>query len=155
MKATEQRFACKLVCDWLPLGKRQKQAKLHERVNCPRCGHVIEDLDHFLRCTKATEWRTEFLDNLQTHLEELDTAKSIREELLGGVSSWFTESEHDPGPQTDIGWRAFLQGYLASQWNHRQDDYLIRNKTRSLQCEGGGDRKDEGHRTAIRLQVSV
>jgi hypothetical protein len=58
MKATEQRFACKLACDWLPLGKRQKQAKLHERANCPRCDHAVEDLEHLLKCEKANEWRT-------------------------------------------------------------------------------------------------
>jgi hypothetical protein len=118
LKSPDQRFACKLGCDWLPLGKRQKQAKLNERAECPRCSHATEDLDHLLRCPKASEWRKEFQRKLREHLEELQTERSIREEIIGGVSSWFTQSEHDPGPQTQVGWRAFLQGYISSHWNH-------------------------------------
>jgi hypothetical protein len=115
-------------------GKFQKIWKLQETDACPHCGQ-LEDALHVWTCQApaiSTLWE-QSLQQLQSHLLQLDTDPKIITGVIYYLKSWTSDHLLQPIHDTSIkkllhlqdtiGKRQFFEGWLHSGWEKLQEQY--------------------------------
>ena len=119
---------------------RRKQAQSAE---CPGCHFPSESTDHILKCAAAgaTKLWNEEMDQLHEWMLRHDAAPELAKAIINGLHSW--RNNHPPDTttyslphlnaavmtQTQIGWKGFIHGFLATEWEAAQSNYLqFKNK---------------------------
>ena len=114
---------------------RRKQAHSAE---CPGCSCPNETTTHILQCSAsgATEHWEEAIKTLKVWLERNNAAPELIVAIADGLTAWrinrplpsrsyslphLTEAVQT---QNRIGWRAFLHGFTAQEWELAQKNYL-------------------------------
>jgi hypothetical protein len=102
-----------------------------------------EDLLHFLTCLEHEDIIISLLDELEIHMEKIDTHPQIKEFILCGLSSWFRDPEKgainfSPAPdfaqsaiaQNGLGWFGTLMGFFHNSLILFQHEYYTTKKSR-------------------------
>jgi hypothetical protein len=150
----------KLIHDILPTNDNVGKWKENRSEKCPSCPHPSEDRDHVLRCPHPARqaWRLTFLQSIRKTCDKLQTRPNLRDILLIGLESWFTESpaDYDKFPstystliyqQSRIGWRQVFNGRISTEWARLQDEYLL--------SEGLHNNKNSGSLWAATILTSI
>jgi ribonuclease HI len=116
---------------------RQKW-KERDNPDCPRCG-LPETAKHVWQCqhSEAKEiWEKAIID-VQLFLVKLKTDPVIVDQLCKGLQLWYQgENLHvvDPRPliiaQCNLGWDAFLEGFISKEWGEQQQAYYVSKNSR-------------------------
>ena len=134
MSPSEQVFATKILIRWLPTGHRDKLFG-NSITECHRCGEE-ETVDHIFTCTNNEEWKNGFLERLNRHLLETETAADIKRALMAGITGWLdkdrlTKQHRCPKTmrkcfelQSELGWNIAMCGLLDENWFALQDAHL-------------------------------
>jgi len=135
--STTQRrsFIVKLGHGWLPVGVRTRRYDGNSPSECPAC-RSTETVDHLFQCPGRRVWKEKFVSRLGKYLRSIDTKRSICSEIVEGIQNWLDDiddvnssqehsahNDEDTSAQDDIGWGNALRGYLASEWQHQQEEY--------------------------------
>jgi hypothetical protein len=144
-------FITKWVSHQLPVAKRMKERKQFVQDKCPICCQQTEDISHLLRCQndEALSFYQQQLNQLRSWGERVQTDPSILHSLLlvlqlkrmghNDLHRLFpcilTKARHHSvfKHQSRIGWDAFLEGLISTEWARLQQDYY-----KSIQCQGSG-----------------
>ena len=122
---------------------RRKQSQTAE---CPGCHFPHESTDHILKCpaTGATNLWNEELNKLHEWLIINDAAPELADSIRNGLSAWRNNHPQEQKTyslphlntalevQSKIGWKGFMHGFLAIEWEYAQLNYLqFRNRRTS------------------------
>ena len=143
---SESHWMAKFISGTAPTGKVMARRKEWNSPNCPICFKRIEDSDHVLTCkNKAvkSQWRKS-VDELIAHLEEKNTEPNICLIIKDRLIAWQNIDKLDKFPyvempletriametQDRLGWRPFVFGRTAEQWQLAQEEWILRQHTR-------------------------
>lgn len=126
----------KFIHDRLPTNNRKARYEEHTVDRCKACTYTGENDDHIIRCRgspKRREQRTKWKVELSTFLRGHHTPEPVHDAILGGLMAWLdqkptpTIDEFVPQAssalrkaytdQTNIGWRHFVRGRIATEWS--------------------------------------
>jgi len=131
------KFITKWISGDTPSGVEMQRRQQQESSLCPICADNDETLVHILtrRATESTDLRSSLLMELQDWLAAESTCPWIREFLIEGLDSWFSDpmGNEPPGQwhitflpiardQLSLGWYATLLGFFHEsivQFQHR------------------------------------
>ena len=111
--------------------------------NCPLCNRPDEHITHMLSCPSASQFRSNFLSQLNTWLTSNNTHPSITSFITQGLQRWFhrpssniafysSEDTINKGyhSQSTLGWFPLLCGYLAQDLIVAQQHYYLEIQSR-------------------------
>ena len=116
------------------IGTKLLQWKYRDSAKCPLCGAEVEDIEHMLHCQHVTvteRWEIS-CDKLDTFLKEQKTERGLRKAIISHLRRWQSEPDfflvslqydHLFTAQTEIGWKNFLFGVVALEWQQAQQEY--------------------------------
>ena len=86
----------KYIHNWLPLGETMKRIDINASTMCPSCNEVVETTDHLMCCRSETRTikRQEQMEELREKLDELGTAKELKETMCAGIQGWMNNNEY-------------------------------------------------------------
>lgn len=129
--------------DRLPTNHREGKYYDHIKDVCSECHSHNETDDHIIKCiaSKRSEIRCKCIRAVQTYLSGKFTPSQVRIVIIEGVKAWIT---NQPLPdiramvpkasqtliqayeqQTQIGWRHFMRGRIATAWGAMINHHLI------------------------------
>jgi hypothetical protein len=122
---------------------------------CPLCPERNETRDHVIQCHNPSRdrWRRQFLNLLRVRCDELQTYPPMRDLLLEGIQSWWTnpighliQANGYPHElrglihqQNRIGWRQLFHGRLSNEWSAMQNTHYQVIGNPSQQSKRTGD----------------
>ena len=125
----------KHVSGFFGIGKMMKHWDFWDHQKCPCCQHVKEDKHHLLTCPEPScvdKW-ADSVRGLREWLQEVDTAPAIMHCITSALSarkvdqSFQAVSSEQSRPaaiaQDCIGWVAFTEGRISTQWRKLQAEH--------------------------------
>jgi hypothetical protein len=110
-------------------GKWMHRWKFWSHSNCPRCGQPDEDASHIIQCPDVTPLWTKAVEPLRLWMEKALTPPDVSAVVLEQIHAWRTSSPSRVqleyctpdlveaiAVQSAIGWGAFLEGFIADNW---------------------------------------
>ena len=118
-------------------GKTMVQRRKWSMAKCPRCDCEVEDSEHILLCkgSGAKEQWEQGLSALASWMRHTGTAVDVNQAIIQGLDSWYNGSlppdtegctaalRQAVDQQSNIGWRALLEGCPAVGWAEVQQSY--------------------------------
>ena len=130
-------WLAKITTNTAPTGQILHRRGHQSQPSCPRCGQ-FEDTNHVLRCTSPTaiaKWH-HGVTQLTTWMQRQSTSPAISQLIHQSLLRWHQNDpagfNPPPGPVTlrdcfesqhEIGWNAFLYGFISHHWVQLQDAY--------------------------------
>jgi hypothetical protein len=132
----------KRVVGMLGVGKFMHTWKIWEQAACPQCDAPLEDMEHVLKCPKADDCWVSIWTSMLTWFSQHPTYPSVIDAIYDNLVLW--RSGDNAGvaldenstasaaiqAQTVIGWRNFLDGFLAREWRAMQTLFYEETKSR-------------------------
>jgi hypothetical protein len=128
-----QHFAVKYSTGFLGVGKMMVNMKQWDQNQCPLCLQP-EDALHVVCCRHPmaeTTW-SQSLQTLSSHLQSIHTEPTLIHAIIAGLTAWRTQSDLPStvppllskaiNSQHQIGWQAFLLGFISYQWANAQQE---------------------------------
>ena len=111
---------------------------------CPNCSHSPEDTTHVLTCkaTGPTKIWENSLRTLEEWMLQRQAAPELAKVIIQGLHAWRNNQPMQNNryslpllqeaieTQHRLGWKSFLHGYTAKQWEHAQANYLAYKNSR-------------------------
>lgn len=139
----QNRFITKFIANDLPTGENLERRQ-HSNTNlCPCCKRVEETNVHLLTCPATKDFRSTLLTELNTFLTSLQTATTLQQFIMSGITSWLDDPDNGIIPynipleflpvatkQNDIGWYSTLLGFLHQDVIRYQHLHYLRLSSR-------------------------
>ena len=143
---SESHWMAKFISGTAPTGKVMARRKEWDAPMCPVCFRKSEDSDHVLRC-RAKEVKTQWekaAEELINQLEEKNTEPNICLIIKNRLLAWQNNTRLDKftyvgmpletrvamETQDRLGWKPFIYGRTAEQWQLAQEKWILRQHTR-------------------------
>jgi hypothetical protein len=132
----------KRVVGMLGVGKFLYMWKIWDNSKCPQCEAPMENMEHVLKCPKADDCWASIWASMLTWFSQHPTYPSVIEAIYDNLVLWREGSEegldldeNSPAAaaikaQTRLGWRNFLDGFLAREWRAMQTQFYEDSKSR-------------------------
>ncbi len=135
---TRKVFSSKWSTGFCATGRSMERWQCREVSNCPFCQQTNENTLHILRCqhAEATSSWTDAIDTFNNKLFTIDTSPMLRHYIQLELNWWRNHPNTLPPhiippplreaitQQRSIGWRYFLEGYIATSILHFQNNYF-------------------------------
>jgi hypothetical protein len=138
--AARRLWVTKTTSGFFASGKMMKARRERTDASCPRCQFPVEDRLHIFQCPHpdAQNLWNSAMDKFADHLISIDTDVSVANLICWHMNRWQNPSYTSPQPsdypvnfreafnaQDELGWEAFLFGFLSIQWEAVQQAYLV------------------------------
>jgi len=120
---SKHRWASKQMSGHFAHSKNMVRWKQRTLAQCPRCGAMVEDKAHIVKCTDeqaSAKWN-EAISNLTKWMKETNTAPHLISTMVNGLQAWrqdnnATDESSAALQQKRIGWDTVLDGWIGMEW---------------------------------------